>query len=776
MARVNTVCTFLEHVNEPPFSADTDLGYRSASFSIKKMVINSSVDIIKKTMQIWLRFVLCIPFVFTSPINIVLSPGAVYYQDFFNTILSANLPKNTEIFFHREAELSARNDCKVIKSDLVIRGWWNKRTPCPNIPSDVFISSEPWDTSFVAARLLIDCKLSRSLLPPSTSMDILYIPFYSLSFSQRFLHSPFDLLKSSSSTTTSYSKRKFCAFLAKNCMLERLELMRLLNRIDKVDALGSCGSDKATKNSPETTKLSVLGFETVDNFSYLDRAVQAYQEYKFVICVENSRIVGYVTEKIVNAFLAGSIPIYIGAPDIETHFNPKSFINCNRIDMSECVKLVRKVHENETLYNEMRSHASLPGNVLGKGFDWYHDDDDESKTQVETNDDDSETSDQLLTIIRDVFLITKSQLEVEVDDLGLNGFIDVSTHTHGSIIKDDLKKKKVIESLLPDPTFRYWSKTKTIFDPLTAALGACSSHRFPTFQKVYELLDMNHSVRCQIESSDKPSSFVACETYQPNASSFSNFISHMPSILSGTMSNHHGTGRYGPSKHERSSSGSDGGESIKPSADVLLFDTESPALDILLQQPHQQEEKKNRSMGFVIISEDWFGVSSLYHQSDTSPHESNGDDDDDGILLIKQYPPVVFISKIDGVWVKECVDKAIEKGNDADVKFSMLFKPNLNNWIEILSSTFSLPFNNISSSSSSAVAAALLTIEEGKAKERQVEIEDVFLDCMGHVIGMAPTSSKVFEEAARAMQLSNHCMLNEMSELFAERASQLKFY
>jgi hypothetical protein len=181
-------------------------------------------------------------------------------------------------------------------------------------------------------------------------------------------------------------------------------------------------------------------------------------------------------------------------------------------------------------------------------------------------------------------------------------------------------------------------------------------------------------------------------------------------------------------------------------------------------------------MGFVIISEDWFGVSSLYHQSDTSPHESNGDDDDDGILLIKQYPPVVFISKIDGVWVKECVDKAIEKGNDADVKFSMLFKPNLNNWIEILSSTFSLPFNNISSSSSSAVAAALLTIEEGKAKERQVEIEDVFLDCMGHVIGMAPTSSKVFEEAARAMQLSNHCMLNEMSELFAERASQLKFY
>jgi hypothetical protein len=41
---------------------------------------------------------------------------------------------------------------------------------------------------------------------------------------------------------------------------------------------------------------------------------------------------------------------------------------------------------------------------------------------------------------------------------------------------------------------------------------------------------------------------------------------------------------------------------------------------------------------------------------------------------------------------------------------------------------------------------------------------------------LAPTSSKVFEEAARAMQMSNNSMLNDMNELFAERASQLKFY
>ncbi len=54
-----------------------------------------------------------------------------------------------------------------------------------------------------------------------------------------------------------------------------------------------------------------------------------YKNYKFVVAFENSAIEGYVTEKIVNPFYGGSIPVYLGARDINEHFNPESFINVN---------------------------------------------------------------------------------------------------------------------------------------------------------------------------------------------------------------------------------------------------------------------------------------------------------------------------------------------------------------------------------------------------------------------------------------------------------------
>lgn len=43
--------------------------------------------------------------------------------------------------------------------------------------------------------------------------------------------------------------------------------------------------------------------------------------YRFAIVMENSNFAGYVSEKLLNAFLAESIPIYFGAEDIGMYFN-----------------------------------------------------------------------------------------------------------------------------------------------------------------------------------------------------------------------------------------------------------------------------------------------------------------------------------------------------------------------------------------------------------------------------------------------------------------------
>ncbi|CAK0823016.1 unnamed protein product, partial [Prorocentrum cordatum] len=65
-----------------------------------------------------------------------------------------------------------------------------------------------------------------------------------------------------------------------------------------------------------------------------DEAVELLRPYRFALVFENKLVPGYVTEKIVNAFLAGSIPIYWGSSAVLDVFNADAFIYANAIQGS----------------------------------------------------------------------------------------------------------------------------------------------------------------------------------------------------------------------------------------------------------------------------------------------------------------------------------------------------------------------------------------------------------------------------------------------------------
>eukprot|EP00756_Hemistasia_phaeocysticola_P061160 Hpha_TRINITY_DN4653_c0_g1::TRINITY_DN4653_c0_g1_i1::g.97072::m.97072 len=67
-----------------------------------------------------------------------------------------------------------------------------------------------------------------------------------------------------------------------------------------------------------------LGGGTVCEFV---EATELYRPYLMVIAFENANLYNYVTEKIVNAFFAGSIPIFWGDETVTRYFNPKAYIN-----------------------------------------------------------------------------------------------------------------------------------------------------------------------------------------------------------------------------------------------------------------------------------------------------------------------------------------------------------------------------------------------------------------------------------------------------------------
>jgi hypothetical protein len=75
-------------------------------------------------------------------------------------------------------------------------------------------------------------------------------------------------------------------------------------------------------------------------------------QYKFMLCFENSMGYGYVTEKIIQVYLAGTIPIYWGDRDTTMQlFNPKAMIFVNNYE--EALERVKELDNDPIKYREM---------------------------------------------------------------------------------------------------------------------------------------------------------------------------------------------------------------------------------------------------------------------------------------------------------------------------------------------------------------------------------------------------------------------------------------
>ena len=60
--------------------------------------------------------------------------------------------------------------------------------------------------------------------------------------------------------------------------------------------------------------------------NYIENKITGLQDYCFSIAIENSSVPGYFTEKILDCFLTGTVPVYLGDPDIGKHFDERGII------------------------------------------------------------------------------------------------------------------------------------------------------------------------------------------------------------------------------------------------------------------------------------------------------------------------------------------------------------------------------------------------------------------------------------------------------------------
>jgi hypothetical protein len=125
------------------------------------------------------------------------------------------------------------------------------------------------------------------------------------------------------------ASRKFCSIVASNGVSNRFDIVENLSNVDVVECFGS-----AFNNRVEENKIDII------------------KNYNFNICYENSIGPGYVTEKLFEALLASTIPIYWGSEFCGNDFNPQSFVNTTDMSRSEVFDSIKYLHRNPGLVEE----------------------------------------------------------------------------------------------------------------------------------------------------------------------------------------------------------------------------------------------------------------------------------------------------------------------------------------------------------------------------------------------------------------------------------------
>ena len=136
------------------------------------------------------------------------------------------------------------------------------------------------------------------------------------------------------------NRTKFCAAIISNCGPRfRMNFIEKLSRYKRVDFGGHCGNNvkRIVKNK-----------------------IEFLSSYKFSIAMENSKGDGYVSEKIADAFVAGTIPIYYGDYTVDEFINPRTYILIKgEKDIDEKIEYIKKIDNNNELYKEILNEQPI---------------------------------------------------------------------------------------------------------------------------------------------------------------------------------------------------------------------------------------------------------------------------------------------------------------------------------------------------------------------------------------------------------------------------------
>eukprot|EP01034_Spumella_vulgaris_P028549 gene28549-35430_t len=149
---------------------------------------------------------------------------------------------------------------------------------------------------------------------------------------------------------TGYGTGVQVVLFASNCdragATERYKYIEELMKHVPVHSYGKCFNNrKEPENMPNDPAWPAIAQRRA-------RKVKILSQYKFYLAFENAPVEDYVSEKVFEGLIAGSLPIYRGAASIHK-FMPSnnSFIDANQVSAQELAKKILALGANEGEYS-----------------------------------------------------------------------------------------------------------------------------------------------------------------------------------------------------------------------------------------------------------------------------------------------------------------------------------------------------------------------------------------------------------------------------------------
>jgi len=144
-------------------------------------------------------------------------------------------------------------------------------------------------------------------------------------------------------------KTGFCCFVHSNPFGPTRN--RLLTRLSKYQPVVSGGRYRNN-----------LGYQVADKVAFM-------RTFKFAFAFENESYPGYTTEKLADALLANTIPIYWGNQHVGEDFNPAAFLNRHDFSSDEgLIERIQEINDDDELYRQYLDEPAFIGNTMPDCF------------------------------------------------------------------------------------------------------------------------------------------------------------------------------------------------------------------------------------------------------------------------------------------------------------------------------------------------------------------------------------------------------------------------